>query len=397
MVSGTFEKSPMNDPYQILGINKNAYKKEIRERYEELMAQWNPSKQPTSELKAKAEEEIQKIEKAYSILSDPRQRALLQSNEENFLPEEDRKNTSLDTNQINKTEGFASQAAPKPIVHKPRTYHKPYKPGELAYPETETGEEGICHICGRRAPVKRVTFRKNIGYLFFSKRTKDEGNYCRNCAESTFLSYTAITAWVGWIGFIAVFYYPFVLLSNIFNYLKTIHLQRPTYPTSQTGNSKLGLFAWVIFVGFLIIRQPFSFTTIAPIATSTPKPKITIQPTKTKYLPPPTATQNSFSINGKKCIKWDKINNSHIGKELCVYGKVVVYKPNKGYWNTIEFSSNLNAFKIVDFNYFYWADENAGDCAIAYGLVRDNGNYLILTPKYDFDGGMQYTDTYKCY
>jgi len=64
----------MIDPYTVLGVSRDAYKREIQARYETLRNIWDPSKQPDPVLKRQAEVELAKIEEAYAILMDPKSR-----------------------------------------------------------------------------------------------------------------------------------------------------------------------------------------------------------------------------------------------------------------------------------------------------------------------------------
>ena len=61
--------SDKKDYYEILGVNKDATKDEIRKAYKKLALKWHPDKNP--ENKKEAEEKFKEIGEAYSILSDP--------------------------------------------------------------------------------------------------------------------------------------------------------------------------------------------------------------------------------------------------------------------------------------------------------------------------------------
>lgn len=58
--------------YQILEINENATAEEIKKAYRKLALKWHPDKWSTKSLeeRAKANEEMQKINKAYEVLGD---------------------------------------------------------------------------------------------------------------------------------------------------------------------------------------------------------------------------------------------------------------------------------------------------------------------------------------
>ena len=63
----------MTDYYKILGIQKNATKKEIKKAYRRLALKWHPDKNSGPNKKS-AEEKFKSISEAYQILSDPQKR-----------------------------------------------------------------------------------------------------------------------------------------------------------------------------------------------------------------------------------------------------------------------------------------------------------------------------------
>lgn len=63
-----------DDPYEVLGISKDASQDEIKAAYRKLALKWHPDRNPGNQ--SNAEVEFKRISKAYSVLSDPQQRAL---------------------------------------------------------------------------------------------------------------------------------------------------------------------------------------------------------------------------------------------------------------------------------------------------------------------------------
>ncbi len=61
------------DYYEILGVDRNASEKEIKNAYRKLARKWHPDLHSAGE-KEKAEEEFKKINEAYEVLSDPEKR-----------------------------------------------------------------------------------------------------------------------------------------------------------------------------------------------------------------------------------------------------------------------------------------------------------------------------------
>ena len=57
------------NPYQVLGVSTNATKEEIRSSYLALVKKYHPDRYQDSDLKAKAEEKMKKINAAYDMLT----------------------------------------------------------------------------------------------------------------------------------------------------------------------------------------------------------------------------------------------------------------------------------------------------------------------------------------
>src|SRR5512136_2282567 len=65
----------MKDYYDIIGVPKNASKKEIEERYQFLSQAFHPDKFEDPAQKKKAKKDFAAIEEAYQVLSDDARRA----------------------------------------------------------------------------------------------------------------------------------------------------------------------------------------------------------------------------------------------------------------------------------------------------------------------------------
>lgn len=58
----------MKDPYEVLGVNKNASEAEIKKAYKELVKKYHPDKYIDNPLKELAEEKLKEINEAYNFL-----------------------------------------------------------------------------------------------------------------------------------------------------------------------------------------------------------------------------------------------------------------------------------------------------------------------------------------
>ena len=65
----------MNDYYTVLKISPNATADELRKQYISLVKAWHPDKFQDPQQKARAEEQMKRINAAYAVLGDPEQRA----------------------------------------------------------------------------------------------------------------------------------------------------------------------------------------------------------------------------------------------------------------------------------------------------------------------------------
>lgn len=174
---------------------------------------------------------------------------------------------------------------------------------------------------------------------------------------------------------------------------------RNTSVSSSTKSKSTSLGRTIVIIFSIII---ISFTcrmySANPTSEPVPTPKIlpSFTPKKT-VMTRPKNTSTPYPINtevpeltyyGLKCIGWTDITDLHIDKHICIYGKIFSFGPYSDKWNTIYFSDSSKAFRVVDFNGYYINAPNLGDCVRVYGKIRDNGEYLLITPDKDAEDAL---------
>jgi hypothetical protein len=113
--------------------------------------------------------------------------------------------------------------------------------------------------------------------------------------------------------------------------------------------SALGI---MLFLGFMNNNRSSSFA---------PSPAPTMQPTRTPR-PSPVPTR-------RDCYRWDEIEVSMNGREVCVYGTVhSVYSTSEA-WTRIRFTSEANNFFLFSSLYAF-EDLSPGSCVRANGTVE---------------------------
>ena len=145
-------------------------------------------------------------------------------------------------------------------------------------------------------------------------------------------------------------------------------------------NLVIRLFSSLLFIVLIIYGMSYfnSGSNFSPINTKRPTKRATRTPTQNaaKILIQMAATENA-SVPGfptYPCIRWDKVNESHIGQEICVYGLVTNKNETDLHKTVINFGSS--AFYILAYNYYL--DIKRGLCIEVYGVVDSTYAYLFI-------------------
>jgi hypothetical protein len=93
-------------------------------------------------------------------------------------------------------------------------------------------DEFKCQHCGK-SPTKLVTFQQNIGMLVARRHVSVTKFLCRRCIGGYYRSFTLTTLFLGWWGFISFIMTPVILISNTYNYLKSLRLPSPGLPVDS--------------------------------------------------------------------------------------------------------------------------------------------------------------------
>jgi hypothetical protein len=182
----------------------------------------------------------------------------------------------------------------------------------------------------------------------------------------------------------------------------------PPPVTTDLPRPKLPTFYWilmgaiVLLFGAALISRGDQSTALPPASSPTRKPAATVRPSSqptrrptsasatrrpaTETPPQSTPSNTSNPIEKLGCTKWDEVDKSFVGDEICVYGVVVSVKEDSNPY-TIQFSSDWNDFKAQDWNYYYSGIE-PGMCIVVSGEVADNVSFLVLLISKN-DGAIQ--------
>jgi hypothetical protein len=89
------------------------------------------------------------------------------------------------------------------------------------------------------------------------------------------------------------------------------------------------------------------------------------------------------------CIRWDEVQDRHIGHRICVYGIIVKLQETGTYAQIVRFSDEAGTF-LIKSRWFTYVGIKRGDCVKAEGTIMRDGNYLSMAiweaALYQYDG-----------
>ena len=190
--------------YTVLGAAPGASEAELKAAYEARLAELDREEHtdPGPVAQASIRAARSRLEEAWEILSDPKQRL----------------------HHDQPAPAVGDPDAPPPLHHLP-----PPPPPGIAYDPTDTrrpptGTE--CQLCGS-APAARLTLRRETGLVVVRQSRVIEGTYCRDCGLSLFRETTDKTLMTGWWGFISFFVNWFTVARNVAGRLALRDLTAP--------------------------------------------------------------------------------------------------------------------------------------------------------------------------
>jgi hypothetical protein len=134
---------------------------------------------------------------------------------------------------------------------------------KMSTPAIETSIN-ICRNCGQTAETKYVEFYENVGALFARYHRSVKAQLCKHCIDTFFWNFTGKTMLLGWWGTISFIITPFILLNNIFRFITTIGMEKPTV---RIGQSPSPLWTFTAIGGFIVIAL-FVFSIVIGALTS---------------------------------------------------------------------------------------------------------------------------------
>ncbi|KAI0170960.1 DnaJ domain-containing protein [Pestalotiopsis sp. NC0098] len=151
------------DPYEVLGVSKNAQIPEIRFAYRKLVLKCHPDKVTNPALKAQAAEKFEKVQKAYMILSDEKEREkyddrvsaneLERNHAEGQRRRQRRRNSGIKMTQ-QQTESVGSNREPRSHRYKTTWSDQPGEQGTMRH-EMQMNQKQTAHQGDRTANEKR--------------------------------------------------------------------------------------------------------------------------------------------------------------------------------------------------------------------------------------------------
>jgi hypothetical protein len=79
----------------------------------------------------------------------------------------------------------------------------------------------------------------------------------------------------------------------------------------------------------------------------------------------------------ENCIPFEALDESHVGKIVCITGVIVQKLSSDSYAAVLRFSERQDYFLFRSLSY-YWSGVEIGDCIFVMGEIQWNGAYYFI-------------------
>ncbi|NIM95048.1 MAG: DnaJ domain-containing protein [Anaerolineales bacterium] len=173
------------------------------------------------------------------------------------------------------------------------------------------------------------------------------------------------------------------------------HQPPPTtayYPRQRGGGGGLSLskiFLFLIGISILI-------SVISSLSNSQePSPSTVSSSSSSAKYTTPTRTTRPRPTNTPppQCIRWNKVSSMHVGRSICVYGRIVRIYEMGQYNQIVRFTDQPGAF-LLRGEYYYFKDLRRDLCIAVVGTIERSESYLFINID---DPGTQLYEYSDCY
>jgi micrococcal nuclease len=252
----------MKNYYEILEVDYSASQDQIKAQHRFLNHAWHPDKFSSLAQKEKAEERIKEINEAYRVLGNPVKR--------------EQYDQALMFSQPDQA-GFQRE----------RTIRR---------------AQARCEICNQRAETRHVNFFEACGKIRTYSRMSVKGYLCKACIQFYFWQFTGKTMLLGWWGAASFFLTPLIIINNIFRYILTLGMKKPSRQITPRPFS-----FWVYsLIGSLVLLFQAFFAIGIGVALSSDEQALEVAAIPT-ILPSPTDVSKVTTPLGATCIPPDSL------------------------------------------------------------------------------------------
>jgi len=141
----------------------------------------------------------------------------------------------------------------------------------------------------------------------------------------------------------------------------------PPVQASAWKQHAVGFMALACGIALIGVFLSWTNTSNSAVPATTPVASHTPIPIATKALPARAATPTD-----KSCLRWDEVDESMVGEEVCVFGNVRSIASSDEKATRIEFSDEPNTFFLLGSQYSF-TDLREGDCIVVQDTVLNFG------------------------